>query len=212
MSNIEYLTFFMYISVSSYDISGEIFIRSIKREFNIKIMDSKWYVVKVMPGKERQLSEQFNTQLSMGKITFIERFVCPMDKEFVVVRKKKVLREKIIYNGYLYFETQKELTDDQLKNIAAYPSIMGMLGDKRPRKMRDQDILKILKDDSLEEHKERKSLKFANGEMVVITDGPFSSFNGTISALKGDKVDLSVKVFGRDTLVTVNLEQIAKAF
>lgn len=212
MSNIEYLAFFMYISVLSYDISLEIFIRSIKNEFNIKIMDSKWYVVKVMPGKERQLSEQFNTQISIGKISFIERFVCPMDKEFVVVRKKKVLREKIIYNGYLYFETQKELTDDQLKNIAAYPSIMGMLGDKRPRKMRDQDILKILKDDSLEEHKEKKSLKFANGESVVITEGPFSSFNGTISSLKGDKVDLSVKVFGRDTLVTVNLDQIAKSF
>lgn len=175
-------------------------------------MDSKWYVVKVMPGKERQLSEQFNTQINMGKINFIDRFVCPMEKEFVVVRKKKVLREKIIYNGYLYFETQKELTDDQLKNVAAYPSIMGMLGDKRPRKMRDQDILKILKDDSLEEHKERKALKFVNGESVVITEGPFSSFNGTISSLKGDKVDLSVKVFGRDTLVTVNIDQITKSF
>ena len=175
-------------------------------------MDSKWYVVKVMPGKERQLSEQFNTQINTGKITFIDRFVCPMDKEFVVVRKKKVLREKIIYNGYLYFESSKELTEVQLKNIAAYPSIMGMLGDKKPRKMRDQDILKILKDESLEEHKEKKSLKFNNGESVVITEGPFSSFNGTISSLKGDKVDLSVKVFGRETLVTVNLDQITKSF
>lgn len=204
MSNIEYLGFFVYISY-------EILIINIK-DFNFKIMDSKWYVVKVMPGKERQLSEQFNTQINTGKITFIDRFVCPMDKEFVVVRKKKVLREKIIYNGYLYFESSKELTEDQLKNIAAYPSIMGMLGDKKPRKMRDQDILKILKDESLEEHKEKKSLKFSNGESVVITEGPFSSFNGTISSLKGDKVDLSVKVFGRETLVTVNLDQITKSF
>jgi transcriptional antiterminator NusG len=78
--------------------------------------------------------------------------------------------------------------------------------------MRDQDILKILKDESLEEHKERNSLKFNNGESVVITEGPFSSFNGTISAVKGDKVDLSVKVFGRETLVTVNLDQITKSF
>ena len=186
--------------------------KNYQKDFNFKIMDSKWYVVKVMPGKERQLSEQFNTQINTGKITFIDRFVCPMDKEFVVVRKKKVLREKIIYNGYLYFESSKELTEDQLKNIAAYPSIMGMLGDKKPRKMRDQDILKILKDESLEEHKEKKSLKFNNGESVVITEGPFSSFNGTILSLKGDKVDLSVKVFGRETLVTVNLDQITKSF
>ena len=61
---------------------------------------SKWYVIKVMPGKERQLNEQFNTQIGLGKIGFIDRFVCPMEKEFVVLRKKKVSREKIIYNGY----------------------------------------------------------------------------------------------------------------
>jgi transcription antitermination factor NusG len=70
---------------------------------------SKWYVIKVTPGKERQLNEQFNTQIGLGKIGFIDRFVCPMEKEFVVVRKKKVLREKVIYNGYLYFESQNQL-------------------------------------------------------------------------------------------------------
>ena len=183
---------------------------------NINILNlifmSKWYVIKVMPGKERQLSEQFNTQITMGKIGFINRFICPLEKEFVVVRKKKTLREKVIYNGYLYFESENPLTDDQLKTVAANPSVMGMLGDRTPRRMSTNDIEKILKDETLEKHKEGKSIKFINGENVVITEGPFSSFNGVIGAIHGNKVQLNVKVFGRDTMVEVNLDQISKAY
>ena len=172
--------------------------------------DTKWYVIKVMPGKERQLSEQFNTQISLGHIGFVDRFVCPTEKEFVVVRKKKILREKVLYSGYLYFEASKVLTEDQLKNVSGYPSVMAMLGDKKPRIMRETDIIKILKDESLEQHKESKALKFINGETIVITEGPFTSFNGVIATMYGDKVELNVKVFGRDTSVTVNMDQISK--
>jgi transcriptional antiterminator NusG len=89
---------------------------------------------------------------------------------------------------------------------------MGMLGDKTPRRMREDDIEKILKDDSLEKHKESKSIKFISGENVVITEGPFSSFNGVIGSIKNEKVQLNVKVFGRDTSVEVNLDQISKVY
>lgn len=173
---------------------------------------SKWYIVKVMPGKERQLNEQFNTQIKLGNISFVNRFICPLEKEFVVVRKKKVLREKVIYNGYLYFESENTLTEDQLRTIAANSSVMSMLGDKKPRRMTEEDISKILKDETLEKHKENKIIKFISGETVVITDGPFSSFNGIINNIYHEKVQLNVKVFGRDTIVEVNLDQISKVF
>lgn len=169
---------------------------------------AKWYVIKVTPGKERQLNDQFNTQISMGKINFIDRFICPLEKEFVVVRKKKVLREKVIYSGYLYFESQNPLTEDQLKTVAASPAVMGMFGDKRPIRMSDEDISKILKDEMLERHSE--SVKFVIGESVVINEGPFSSFKGLINSIHNGKVQLTVKVFGRDTIVEVNLDQISK--
>lgn len=175
-------------------------------------MNTTWYIVKVMPGKERQLAEQFNTQISHGNINFISRFVCPLDKEFVVIRKKKVLREKVIYSGYLYFETESELNDKELKMVGTLPSIMAMFGDKTPKKMRDADVIRILKDESLEEHKEAKFGQFKDGEVVAITDGPFASFNGTISAIKGDRIDLNVKVFGRETSVTVGIENISKLY
>ena len=131
-------------------------------------METTWYVVKVLPGKERSLSEDFNKQITLGKINNIKRFVCPTEKEFVVTRKKKVLREKVIYSGYLYFETPKKLEEDDLKIISLLPNIMGMMGDRMPTMLRENDIKRIIKDEVLENHIESKRLKFINGERIVL--------------------------------------------
>ena len=173
-------------------------------------MENNWYVVKVLPGKERSLTEQFNKEISLGRINNIVRFVCPTEKEFVVVKNKKVIREKVLYSGYLYFEAPKRLMEEQLKVISTIPNIMGMMGDKMPLLLKETDVRRILKDDTLEEHIESKKLKFVIGESVIVSEGPFKTFEGIISDIKGDKVDVEIKIFGRNTAVSLTLEQIQK--
>lgn len=173
-------------------------------------MESYWYILKVLPGKERQLNEQFNQQITLGRVKNIKRFICPTENEFVSYRNKKVLREKVIYSGYLYFESQKLLNEDELKEISSKQNIMGMMGDRLPMLMRKNDVEKIIKDEMLEEHMVSKKLKFENGDNIRIIDGPFSSFEGVISTIDGDKVDVEVKIFGRNTAVSLNLNQIEK--
>jgi transcriptional antiterminator NusG len=169
-----------------------------------------WYVIKVMPGKERSLNEDFNKQISLGKISFVERFVCPTEKEFVLVKQKKMLREKVIYNGYLYFEAKNRLTEDELKSISMLPNVMGMMGDRKPLLMSQTDIRRILKDDLLTEHIESKKLKYVSGDSVTVIDGPFKTFNGVISEIKNEKVIVEVKIFGRGNNIELNLNQIEK--
>lgn len=175
-------------------------------------MKTSWYVVKVLPGKERSLSEQFNKDIEQERIKNITRFICPTEKNLIVVRKKKVLREKVLYSGYLYFESDRELNNDDLKVIAALPNLMGMRGDRTPILLKESDVRRILKDDSLNTHIESKKLKYSVGDNVNITEGPFSTFNGIISELVGEnKVDVEVKIFGRNTIVSLTLSQIEKA-
>jgi transcriptional antiterminator NusG len=173
-------------------------------------MSNSWYIVKVLPGKERQLTEQFNQQIELKRIKNITRFVCPTEKELVLVKNKKVTREKVIYGGYLYFESPKRLSEDDLKEIASIPNIMGMMGDRKPVLLREEDVRRILKDEALDEHMESKKIKFKVGELVKISEGAFSSFDGVISEITGDKVFLEVKIFGRDTHVELTLSQIQK--
>ena len=173
-------------------------------------MNTAWYVVKVLPGKERSLTEQFNKDIGLGRINKIVRFVCPTEKEFVVVKNKKIIREKVLYSGYLYFESLKQLENDDLKVISLIPNIMGMMGDRMPMLLKENDVRRILKDDTLEEHIESKKLKFDNGELIIVCDGPFKDFNGIIKELKGDRVDVEIKIFGRNTAVSLLLTQIEK--
>jgi transcription termination/antitermination protein NusG len=173
-------------------------------------MNTAWYVVKVLPGKERSLTEQFNKDIGMNRISNIMRFICPTEKEFVVVKNKKVIREKVLYSGYLYFEAPKQLEEDDLKIISLIPNIMGMMGDRMPMLLKETDVRRILKDDTLEEHIESKKLKFDMGESIIVCDGPFKEFSGIIKEVKGDRVDVEIKIFGRNTAVSLTLDQIQK--
>lgn len=173
-------------------------------------MNTAWYVVKVLPGKERSLTEQFNKDIGMNRISNIMRFICPTEKEFVVVKNKKVIREKVLYSGYLYFEAPKQLEEDDLKIISLIPNIMGMMGDRMPMLLKETDVRRILKDDTLEEHIESKKLKFDTGESIIVCDGPFKEFSGVIKEVKGDRVDVEIKIFGRNTAVSLTLDQIQK--
>lgn len=173
-------------------------------------MNTNWYLVKVLPGKERQLTEEFNRQIELGDIKSVKRFVCPTEKHMVVVRNKKMMREKVLYSGYLYFETPKQLNEDELKTISLFQNVMGMGGNRIPIELRESDIKRIIKDDVLEQREDSKRLKYVIGEHVTVVDGPFATFEGTISEIKGEKIDVEIKIFGRNTAVELTMNQIEK--
>lgn len=175
-------------------------------------MESHWYVVKVLPGKERILKDEFNKQINQGKINNIIRFICPTEKELKVVKNKKVVREKVLYSGYLYFETESDLTKEDLKFISGMNGLMGIMGERIPVKLRDADIKRIIKDDDLEEHNQTIKCNYKVGESIRIVDGPFNSFDGIISSINGEKVSLEVRIFGRVTPVELTLRQIEKVY
>jgi transcription antitermination factor NusG len=81
-------------------------------------METKWYLVNVLPGKERSLAEEFNKYISLGKMKSITRFVCPTEKNVVVVRNKKAIREKVLYSGFPYITIS--VVRVPTKNIMTY--------------------------------------------------------------------------------------------
>lgn len=172
-------------------------------------MNTFWYIVKVMPGKERSMREDLNRQISNGKMIFVERFVCPTEKEIKIIRNKKVTREKVLYGGYLYFETNKILNEDEIKIISNIPNVMGMMGDKTPVLLREHEIKKVLIDNNTN-NVQGGITKYLIGETVNIIDGPFKTFEGKISELSDDKVFLEVKIFGRITNIELFSHQIQR--
>jgi transcriptional antiterminator NusG len=167
-------------------------------------------VVKVLPGKERILKDEFNKQITQGKINNISRFVCPTEREFKIVKNKKVIREKVLYSGYLYFESDNDLSNDDLKYISGLNGLMGLMGERIPVKLRDNDVKRVIKDEELDEYNQTIKYQYHVGDSIKIIDGPFTTFEGVISAINGEKVSLEVRIFGRVTPVELTLRQIEK--
>lgn len=173
-------------------------------------MNTYWYIMRVFPGKEKQTSDEFNERITHGVLKKVLRFVCPIEKELITVRKKKVLRDKVIYSGYIYFESGDKLTEDDLKYLSSFENIMMMNGTKTPQLLSQRDVDRIIKDDDLTERVKYQTEGLKIGNKVQIIDGAFINFYGTIKEISGEKITLDVSVFGRPTNVIVNNNQIKK--
>ena len=60
---------------------------------------------------------------------------------------------------------------------------------------------------------ERKvEVDFTVGEMVEVLEGPFANFQGKVEEIEDDKgkVKVSVDMFGRETNMELDFEQVAK--
>lgn len=171
-------------------------------------MENYWYIIKIIPGKERSMRDDLNKQITNGKLPFVHRFACPTEKEVKIIRNKKVNREKVLYNGYLYFETDHVLNEDEVKVISNIPNVMNMMGSKSPILLREEEIKRILNHENKGQNPE--GIKYVSGETVNIIEGPFKSFDGKISNLDGDKVYLEVKIFGRVTNIELQKHQIQR--
>lgn len=175
-------------------------------------MEKAWYIVKVITGKERSLCEQYNNMISLGKIKNVIRFVCPLDEKSVMVKGKKIIRQNVIYKGYLYFESKQQLNPDDLKNISLLSGVSSFMKSKIPVLLNKTDVDKIIKDDKLEKHIERNSSILKNNDNVYIIDGPFKEFKGIISSLHNDTAEVIVKFFDIERKIMLPINQITKNY
>ena len=83
-------------------------------EVVVEQKESKWYVLRVVSGKERSVKEYLDKDIARnGWTTIIRQIFLPMEKVFKVQNGKKVMREKNYFPGYVMLEVEDgKLTDD----------------------------------------------------------------------------------------------------
>jgi|EP01012_Entosiphon_sulcatum_P007518 transcriptional antiterminator NusG len=177
--------------------------------------ESKWYVLRVISGKEKKAKEYVDKEVKInGWGAAIHQVLCPVEKVFKVQAGKKVLREKILYPGYLMLEAADgKLTDDMIQTIKNVSGVIHFLGKDHPTSLRKSEVNKMFgKMDEVSEQGIGYAEPYIVGETVRITDGPFNDFNGTIEEVNEEKKKLKVvvKIFGRATPVELNYMQVEK--
>jgi transcription termination/antitermination protein NusG len=182
--------------------------------------ESKWYVLRVVSGKERKVKEYLDKDISRSGWTEIIRQVfLPMEKVYKVQNGKKVMREKNYFPGYVMLEVADgKLTDDIIQHISNISNVMHFLTDGKGSKgniisLRKAEVNKMLgKVDEMNDQGGTMSEPFIVGETIKIIEGPFNDFNGVIEEVNDEKKKLkvTVKIFGRSTPVELNYMQVEK--
>lgn len=184
-------------------------------------VETKWYVLRVVSGKERKVKEYLDKDLVRnGWTTIIKQIFLPMEKVYKVQNGKKVMREKNYFPGYVMMEVQDgKLTDDIVQHISNISNVMHFLTDGKGSKgniisLRKSEVNKMLGkvDEMNDAGGATLSEPFIVGETIKIIEGPFNDFNGVIEEVNDEKKKLkvTVKIFGRSTPVELNYMQVDK--
>jgi transcriptional antiterminator NusG len=183
--------------------------------------ENKWYVLRVVSGKERKIKEYLDKDIVRnGWSDIIKQVFLPVEKVYKVQAGKKVMRERNFYPGYVMIEVaDNKLSDDIVQHISNITNVMHFLTDGKGSKgniisLRKAEVNKMLGkvDEMGEAGGITMSEPFIVGETIKIIDGPFNDFNGTVEEVNDDKKKLKVqvKIFGRATPVELNYMQVEK--
>ena len=188
---------------------------------NTQQQESKWFVLRVVSGKERKVKEYLDKEISRGGWSeVVKQVFLPVEKVYKVVNGKKVMRERNFYPGYIMMEVAGDkLNDDIIQHVSNISNVMHFLTDGKGSKgniisLRRTEVNKMLGkvDEMSDAGGMTMSEPFIIGETIKIIDGPFNDFNGVIEEVNDEKKKLKVqvKIFGRATPVELSYMKVEK--
>lgn len=175
--------------------------------------EHKWYIVHTQSGKEFAAKEALDKRIKGDHYTKISEVVVPTYKETVYKDGKKKQVVKKSFPGYIYVHMQMDKEAMEYTKETPYISQFVVSGDSLPRPLAEKDIKSVI-NKSAESNTEFSPVQidFDIGQKVLIIDGPFNNFQGTIKAIFPDKrkVAVNVEIFGRTTPVEIDYFKVKK--
>ena len=178
-----------------------------------------WYVVHSYAGYENKVKTNLETRItSLDMEEFIFQVEVPTREEVEVKNGKRLQVQNKVFPGYIL--VRMELTAESYSCVRNTPGVTGFVGatDRvdRPAPLSLDEVLKWLAPAVVAEEKKAKPevrvLDFEVGDSVTVTDGAFASLPASISEINADqqKLKVLVSIFGRETPVELNFNQVAK--
>jgi transcriptional antiterminator NusG len=178
-----------------------------------------WYVLRAVSGQEKKVKSYLENEVSRQNLQdYVPQILIPSEKIYEVRNGKKRIREKAFFPGYIIISA--DLSHGEVNHlITSMPGVIGFLSantggtSKTPIPLRQSEINRILgKVDDVAEEVSAPTVSFLKGESVKVMDGPFSGFTGTVEEIFDEKKKLNVmvKIFGRNTPVELNYAQVEK--
>ena len=185
----------------------------------LRFAPGDWFVVHSYAGYENKVKANLETRItSLDMEEYIYQVEVPTREEVEVRNGKRQQVHNKVFPGYIL--VRMELTPESYSCVRNTPGVTGFVGatDRadRPAPLSLNEVLKWLAPAATVDEKkarpEVKVLDFEVGDSVTVTDGAFASLPATISEINADqqKLKVLVSIFGRETPVELNFNQVSK--
>ena len=172
----------------------------------------RWYIIHCYSGFEKKVAQSIQEQSAAQCMNdLFEDIVVPTEEVVEMRRGQKVASERRFFPGYVL--VNMEMTDQTWHLVRNTPKVTGFLGGGgRPVPISDAEAQRVIRQVAEGVENPKPSITFEIGEMVRVSDGPFTSFNGTVQDVDEDRARLkvAVSIFGRATPVELEYTQVEK--
>lgn len=180
-----------------------------KQEPQIK----KWYIVNTQVSCENTAKTAIEERIRALKMEeSFGQILIPSENVVELVKGQKKEKSRKFFPGYIF--VQMYLTDETWHLVRNASKVTGFVGGTktRPPEVPEAEVLRVTQQMAGVAEKPKPKVKFTIGENVMVVDGPFSNFNGTVEEINEDKakVKVLVSIFGRPTPVELDFLQVSK--
>ena len=176
-------------------------------------MPFRWYVVHAYSGFEQQVRKALLDRIKRSGMENKFGDILVPTEEVVEMRDgKRRKSDRKFFPGYVL--VQMEMDNDTWHLVKESPRVLGFIGgtSDKPAPITDAEANAILQRVSDGADKPKPKVLFEPGEVVRVTDGPFTDFNGVVEEVNYEKnrLRVSVLIFGRSTPVELEFTQVEK--
>ena len=145
-----------------------------------------------------------------GLSSQVTQVLIPTEEIAEIREGKKKISQRKFFPGYILM--QLSMSDELWHVIRNTPRVTGFLGGDRPVPLQEEEIDTIFEQIGKAKAPPRPKTLFEEGEPVKITSGPFVNFQGVVEEVNPQrgKVRITVSIFGRQTPLEVDFEQVEK--
>jgi transcription termination/antitermination protein NusG len=175
-------------------------------------MQRHWYAVHTYSGHEMKVKMTIEKRAeTMGLRQKLFRILVPTDTETRNRGGKKTEYKRKVFPGYVLIDMI--LDDDTWYLIKSTTGVTGFVSSgNKPVPLQDKEVRDIL--DALDPNNAASRPKkiWEKNQVVRVNSGPFADFTGKIEEVNDakEKVKVMISLFGRDTPVELDFNQIEK--
>ena len=166
---------------------------------------AKWYVVHTYSGYENTVKATIEKTVETRQLRDIIHLVSiPMETVTEITDNGPKTYERKVFPGYVL--VKMVMTDEAWYIIKNVRGVTGFVtsGSTKPTPLTEDEVYQ------LGVEKREIVVGYDVGDTVTIVDGPLSGFNGTgeVLDIEKNKVRVIVSMFGRETPVDLELDQV----